>query len=55
MKSLHDCHPFGGICAIRDAITDKLELLTSGNKNDPNIQVYGIKWKEKKISIYIIF
>ncbi|CAD8056838.1 unnamed protein product [Paramecium primaurelia] len=42
LKSLHDCHPFGGVLAIRDSITDKIDILSSGNKNDCNIQLYSL-------------
>lgn len=42
-KSLLDCHPFGGALLLRDQVTDKVEILTTGNKNDMMIQVYGLK------------
>jgi len=37
-----DCHPFGGVIAVRDAITDKVEILSCGNKNDNCIQLYSL-------------
>jgi hypothetical protein len=40
---LLDCHPFGGVLAIKDQITDKIEILTSGNKNDNALQIYALK------------
>lgn len=40
---MFDCHPFGGVLVVKDPINDKLELISSGNKNDNNLQVYAIR------------